>query len=125
MVLKNKHWGSTLGIIAGILLILSELGNIVSNAETTGSYRFITALIVILTAVSYKKRKRQILNDQHKKSVLEIITGALFIYHFLIFGISHNLMLNHPIDFLLIPVWIITSYVLLLTGKIETIKNKI
>jgi hypothetical protein len=125
MKLKNKHWGSNLGIIFGISIILSELSNILQNNETIQSYGFIIGLIVILTSVSYKNRKKQILNNQHKISILEILTGILFIYNFIIFGISHELWYSKPMYFSIIPIWIIISYTLLITGKAETIKNKI
>jgi hypothetical protein len=109
MKLQNKHIGSTIGIIIGILFILAPFG----NNELIGSPAMYTGLLVILGSLSYRFKKKQILSKTKKWPILEIITLLLVLLH-ISFGISTSGWYNNPLYYIVVPACIIISYIALL-----------
>ena len=114
MELQNKHVGSTIGIIIGILFILAPFG----NNELLSSPVMYTGLLIILGSLSYRFKKKQILFKTKRWPILEIITFILLFLH-ISFGISTGESYYYPLYYIIVPAWIIISYVTLLI-----IKNK-
>ncbi len=113
MKLQNKHIGSTIGIIIGILFILAPFG----NNELLSSPAMYTGLLVILGSLSYRFKKKQILSKTKRWPILEIITFILLFLH-ISFGISTEGWYENPLYYIIAPAWVIISYAVLL------IKNK-
>lgn len=113
MKLQNKHIGSTMGIIIGILFILAPFG----NNELLSSPAMYTGLLIILGSLSYRFKKKQILSKTKRWPILEIITLALLLLH-ISFGVSTEGWHDHPLYYVIAPAWVIISYAVLL------IKNK-
>jgi len=114
MKLQNKHIGSTVGIIIGILFVLAPFG----NKELLGSPAMYTGLLIILGSLSYRFKKKQILSKTKRWPILEIITLVLLLLH-ISFGISTEGWYENPLYYTIAPAWVIISYVILLV-----IKNK-
>lgn len=114
MKLKNKHWGSTTGIIIGVLFFISSLG----NPELNNSSFSPTGILIILGSLSYRLRKKQLLSSKKRWPILEIITAILLLLHINL-GISSGQWYEHPLNFTLVPIWILISYFSLFIIKRE------
>jgi len=114
MKLQNKHIGSTIGIIIGVLSVLAPFG----NKELFGSPAMYTGILIILGSLSYRFKKKQILSKTKRWPILEIITLILIFLH-ISFGISTGGWYENTLYYIIIPIWIIISYAILLI-----IKNK-
>ncbi|MEA3450201.1 MAG: hypothetical protein U9Q85_04505 [Patescibacteria group bacterium] len=113
MKLQNKHWGSTIGIILGVLFFISLFGNPTLN----GSNTFFTGILIIVGSLAYRSRKKQILSSKSKKiPILEIITLILLFLHISL-GINQELWYDHPLNFTLVPIWILVVYISLFIIK--------
>lgn len=114
MKLQNKHIGSTMGIIIGILFVLAPFG----NNGLLGSPAMYTGLLIVLGSLSYRFKKKQILSKTKRWPILEIITLALLILH-ISFGVNTEGWYENPLYYIIAPAWVIISYAVLLI-----IKNK-
>jgi hypothetical protein len=112
MTIKDRHLGSTIGIIIGVLLFLIPFG----SPELMGSGYFTTGILLIIGSLAYRLKKKQLLSGKKRFPILEIIVAILLLFH-LSLGFSNAF--ENPINFLLIPIWIIAAYSVLLF-----IKNK-
>ena len=112
MKLHNKHWGSTIGIIMGILFLISPLG----NPELNNSGTSYTGILIILGNLAYRSRKKQTLSNSRKFPTLEIIAVLALLLH-ITFGLNNGLWYEYPLNFALVPIWILVSYVSLFVIK--------
>ena len=110
MIIKNKHYGSTIGIIIGVLLFLIPFG----SPELMGSHYCTTGVLVILGSLAYRFRKKQFLTGKKRFPILEIFVAILLLLHL---SLGFNRAYEQPINFLLIPIWIIIAYSSLFFAK--------
>ena len=96
----------------GILLFLIPLG----SPELIGSGYFTIGILVIIGSFAYRFRKKQLISGKRRFPILEIIVVILLLLH-LNLGFSNAY--KHPINFLLIPAWIIIAY-----SSLFFVKNK-
>ncbi|MCG2809132.1 MAG: hypothetical protein L6275_02210, partial [Candidatus Portnoybacteria bacterium] len=66
MKLRDKHIGSTIGIVMGVLFILAPFG----NNELLNSPAMYTGILVILGSLSYRFKKKQILSKTKRWPIL-------------------------------------------------------
>jgi hypothetical protein len=110
MTIKDKHYGSMIGTIIGMFLFLIPF----SSPELIGQHYFTTGILLILGSLAYRFRKKQFLTGKKRFPLLEIIVAVLLFFH-LSFGFSKAF--EQPINFLLIPIWIIVAYLSLFFAK--------
>ncbi len=107
LTIKNKHFGSTIGIIMGVLLFLIPLG----SPELMDSGYFTTGILLIIGSLAYRLKKKQLLSGKKKLPIFEIIVVILLLLHL---SVGFSSAFKHPINFLLIPAWIVVAYFVLL-----------
>ena len=110
MTIKDKHYGSTIGIIMGVLLFLIPFG----SPELMSSHYFTTGILVILGSLAYRFKKKQFLTGAKRFPILEIIVAILLLFHL---NLGFSRVYEQPINFLLIPIWIIIAYSSLFFAK--------
>jgi len=67
MTIKDRHYGSIIGIIMGVLLFLIPFG----SPELMGSHYFTTGILVILGSLAYRFRKKQLLTGKKNSQYLK------------------------------------------------------
>ncbi|MEX2514664.1 MAG: hypothetical protein WD335_00850 [Candidatus Paceibacterota bacterium] len=104
---NKKFIGSNISLVIGILAIIAGLAN--------PSSTLLAGIYIVLGAIAYKslkKRKLGIVQDSKIRPILEVV--AIFAIVVLVL-MQNNLrmhLINDPFPNLVIPLWVIVSYLI-------------
>jgi len=114
-MIREKHYGSTIGIICGVISLLAFCN--VAGKDIPPTIDFLElGFIIIFGALAYRSAKKRKLNkaDNPKLSlVLEIIAIVLVIS---LVGSHRNIldkMEKQPVVYLIAPLWVIIAYLII------------
>ena len=114
-MIRENHYGSTIGIIIGVLSLLtcfSEAGKDMPPKVEM----FVFGFIIILGAAAYRSAKLRKLNksENPKKSLVLEIIAIVVIKAFV--GLQRNIldiMEKKPVVYLIAPLWVIIAYLII------------
>jgi hypothetical protein len=114
-MIRKNHYGSTIGIVIGVILLLSYCTGVGKGMPPNVS-TFVCGLVIVVGSLTYRSAKKRKLKEVEntKQTLAAEIIALLLVIAFV--GLQQNILdkiEKEPVSYFIVPFWVIIAYLII------------